>query len=328
MKNILLLSISLLLFFSCKKEENSFITITGQIENKHADSLVIFHPEFEYRKVIQLENNGSFKDTMQCNEGIYVFSDGRNYTELYFNQNDSLEIKYDTKVFDISYKGNSFKENEFLEIFIKNEDDLMFGANLIKLSEVEFNTKINDFSSNFKTKLSAINNESFKINQLKKLNKLENELTKNYINSTKLNPGKPSPEFKNYLNYNGNKTSLKDFNGKFVYIDVWATWCKPCKDEIPYLQQLEKQYHNKNIEFISISIDSKQDYEIWKNMISQKQMSGTQLFANGDTSFSDNYNINAIPRFILIDSFGNIINANAPRPSDKRLIDILNSLDI
>ena len=196
------------------------------------------------------------------------------------------------------------------------------------MSENEFNTKINSFISNFKNKLSLINNESFKTNQLKKIKLFEKELTKNYKNSTKLNPGKPSPEFKNYLNYNGSKASLKDFNGKYIYIDVWATWCKPCKDEIPFLQKLENLYHNKNIEFISISIDSKQDYQIWKSMIADKKMSGTQLFANGDTNFTENYNINSIPRFILIDASGNIINANAPRPSDNKLIETLNSLDI
>jgi len=328
MKNILLLSISLLLFFSCKKEENSFITINGQIENKHTDSLIIFHPEYEYRKVIQIENNGSFKDTLQCNEGIYVFSDGRNYTELYFKENDTLTINYDSKLFNISFEGNSFKENDFLKASIDTEDNLMYATNLIKLSENEFNTKINSFISNFKNKLSLINNESFKTNQLKKIKLFEKELTKNYKNSTKLNPGKPSPEFKNYLNYNGSKASLKDFNGKYIYIDVWATWCKPCKDEIPFLQKLENLYHNKNIEFISISIDSKQDYQIWKSMIADKKMSGTQLFANGDTNFTENYNINSIPRFILIDASGNIINANAPRPSDNKLIETLNSLDI
>src|SRR5690606_5126123 len=59
---------------------------------------------------------------------------------------------------------------------------------------------------------------------------------------TSLPKGSPSPVFNDYENYNGSKTSLSDLKGKYVYVDVWATWCGPCKVEIPSLKRLESEY--------------------------------------------------------------------------------------
>ena len=69
--------------------------------------------------------------------------------------------------------------------------------------------------------------------------------------------GAPSPSFVDYENYNGGKTSLADLKGKYVYIDVWATWCGPCKAEIPSLKKIEKEYHGKNIAFVSVVYSAK-----------------------------------------------------------------------
>ena len=65
-----------------------------------------------------------------------------------------------------------------------------------------------------------------------------------------------SEDFENtFENYAGETSSLEDFKGRYVYIDVWATWCGPCKKEIPYLKAIEEKFHNRNIEFVSISVD-------------------------------------------------------------------------
>ncbi len=132
-----------------------------------------------------------------------------------------------------------------------------------------------------------------------------------------------SPKFVDYENYDGTKTSLDDLKGKYVYVDVWATWCPPCRKEIPHLQKVEKKYHNKNIAFVSISLDKESDKAKWKKMIADKKMTGIQLFAGKDVTFTKGYNIRGIPRFILIDTEGNIANANAPRPSDAKGIEKL-----
>ncbi|WP_300567339.1 TlpA disulfide reductase family protein [Flavobacterium sp.] len=157
----------------------------------------------------------------------------------------------------------------------------------------------------------------------------KNEITKNYNSIKKLVEGTPSPTF-NYENYKGGKTSLESLKGKYVYIDVWATWCGPCRREIPSLQKVEEQYEGKNIEFVSLSIDAKKDYEKWKKFVDEKKLGGIQLFADNDwnSQFAKDYAIEGIPRFILIDPNGNIVSADAPRPSDPKLIQKFTELGI
>lgn len=159
--------------------------------------------------------------------------------------------------------------------------------------------------------------------------KIKEILTINYNNTIAVEPGKPSPTF-NYENHKGGKTSLENLKGKFVYIDVWATWCGPCRQEIPYLEKVEEQFQDKNIVFVSISIDNSEDREKWRNLITEKKMSGVQLLADKewDSKFIKQYNIRGIPRFILIDTNGNIVNAQAPKPSDPKLIELFNSLQL
>jgi thiol-disulfide isomerase/thioredoxin len=145
-----------------------------------------------------------------------------------------------------------------------------------------------------------------------------------------LGKGKASPVFANYENFKGGKTSLTDLKGKFVYIDVWATWCAPCKAEIPALKALEKEYMGKKIQFVSISVDKPEAYEAWKKMVATEQLGGIQLYAdnNFESQFILDYGINAIPRFILIDGEGNIVDADAPRPSDPKIKELFTELGI
>ena len=162
-------------------------------------------------------------------------------------------------------------------------------------------------------------------------NKKYNEkIAKAYNGLTLLTKGNPSPKFTDYENYAGGTTSLDDLKGNYVYIDVWATWCGPCKAEIPSLKKVEKQYHGKNIEFVSVSIDVRKDHEKWKKMIKDMELGGTQLFAddNWKSTFIEDYMIKGIPRFILIDPLGNIVNSNAPRPSNKKLTQLFDELEI
>ncbi len=154
--------------------------------------------------------------------------------------------------------------------------------------------------------------------------KFKKELKDKFEIIKNLAQGLPSPTF-DYENSKGQKTSLQSLKGKFVYIDVWATWCGPCIAEIPALKEVEKAYRGKNIEFVSISIDDKKDFEKWKKMVVEKELKGIQLFAdnNWQSEFVTKYAIDGIPRFILIDTEGKIVNANAPRPSDPKLITLL-----
>lgn len=125
------------------------------------------------------------------------------------------------------------------------------------------------------------------------------------------------------VDVNGEMVTLDQFRGKPVYIDVWATWCVPCRKEIPYLKDLEKEYGSQ-IHFVSISID--QNKVAWKNLVQKDGLNGVQLHYDGNEKFIEDYMIKGIPRFILLDKEGKIVSANAPRPSDQKTRELLDGL--
>ena len=104
---------------------------------------------------------------------------------------------------------------------------------------------------------------------------------------------------------------------------------KKCLNEVPFLNEVEKKFHDKNIEFISISIDS--NFNEWKKMVTDDALlSGIQLIADKQfkSEFIVGYEVNSIPLFVLIDPDGNIVTRNVPRPSDPDLVVLLKELTI
>ncbi|MBN8702034.1 MAG: TlpA family protein disulfide reductase [Bacteroidetes bacterium] len=135
-----------------------------------------------------------------------------------------------------------------------------------------------------------------------------------YEKLKKITRGLPSPKFE-LVDINGKMVSLDNLKGKYVYIDVWATWCGPCKREIPHLKKLEDDFHSKNIAFVSICVFDKKNN--WEKMVKEKELKGIQLFTdNKEEPFIKSYVIEGVPRFILLDTDGNIIDSNASRPSE------------
>ena len=174
---------------------------------------------------------------------------------------------------------------------------------------------------------STVNKEIFDfINKNVTDEKVKEAAKKAYDVATKLTSGSPSPKFSNYENFNGGTTSLDDFKGKVTYIDIWATWCLPCRGEIPALKELEKKFHGKDVAFVSISIDQNKDE--WKEFVKSEDLKGVQLFAENafDSQFIQDYGIRQIPTFIIIDKEGKIVNADAPRPSSDEITGLLEGL--
>lgn len=126
-----------------------------------------------------------------------------------------------------------------------------------------------------------------------------------------------SPTFELY-DIDSNLVKLEDFKGKLVYIDIWATWCSPCIKEIPDLDNLQTEFKDKDIVFISICQND--DQKIWKTTVLTEKLQGIHLFVHEkDNKFLTDYQITGIPRFILIDENGFIIDSDALRPSDPAL---------
>lgn len=128
-----------------------------------------------------------------------------------------------------------------------------------------------------------------------------------------------------YYDLEGKAVSLDDLKGKYLYIDVWATWCGPCRQEIPHLKKLEKQFHGKNIHFVSISLDARR--KDWAAMVEKEQLGGIQLLGGPEAQIAIDYKITGIPRFLLFDRDGKLIDSNMPRPSDAQTAKILEQLE-
>ena len=125
---------------------------------------------------------------------------------------------------------------------------------------------------------------------------------------------------------NDQTVRMEDLCGKLVLVDAWATWCMPCKAQLPFLKQLEEDMKGRDITFVSVSIDVPEATQKWKNMVQQEKLGGIQLIDDSKKSFHEFYQLYAIPRFLIFSKDGKIISTDAPRPSDPELKVLLEKL--
>lgn len=146
--------------------------------------------------------------------------------------------------------------------------------------------------------------------------KLEEKLKKALEKWAPIMPGEAVPDF-SFVNVAGDEVKLSDLRGTLVYIDIWATWCKPCIAEHPHWDQLKEEYKGKPVSFLTISIDdSKED---WIRMLEDKNMEGLQWLAENawKSEITKHFMVYSIPRFLLFDKEGKIIDSSAERPSEN-----------
>ncbi len=195
--------------------------------------------------------------------------------------------------------------------------DYNFFVAMDSLNAPAFDSMLMNFSTELNQLLSLVDDTAF-VSSVKsgieKNNKAWRERKQATDNLPK--PGEMAIGF-TYPNKDSVNHSLSDFEGSLVYVDVWATWCGPCKAEIPSLQKLEADYHGKNITFLSVSVDT--DREAWVDMVVNDNLGGVQLWADGWSQITKDYAIFGIPRFMLFDQEGKVISTDAPRPSDNEI---------
>lgn len=122
------------------------------------------------------------------------------------------------------------------------------------------------------------------------------------------------------------KSILKQYKGKVVYLDFWASWCGPCKKEMPYSQDLQESFNGQDVVFLYLSVD--RNGQSWLNMIDKLQITGEHYRANSNVhqQLNDQFNVRSIPRYVLIDKKGNVVSDNALRPSNPAVIEEIKKL--
>jgi thiol-disulfide isomerase/thioredoxin len=154
--------------------------------------------------------------------------------------------------------------------------------------------------------------------------KLKTLAYSHFTTQEKLAKGNPARDFV-AQNLDGKDVRLSDFKGKYVVIDVWATWCGPCKTESPHFERIAiKNKNNPEIVFVALSLDKKKDD--WYFQAKTKSASVVQLHlsAEEESAFSKAYDVEFIPRFIFIDKEGNFVNSKMIKPSHNYFETIIN----
>ncbi|MFY0483088.1 TlpA family protein disulfide reductase [Flavobacterium sp. PLA-1-15] len=304
-----------------------------EIKNPNSDSIVIHNKEF---KTTLKGKNGKFSGNFEAPKGFYQLFDGAKFAQLYCSEGFDLKITADGKQFEstLAFSGNGAAENNYLLQKKVNDGKIRqsFGSQLPDENTLQniLNKRLSDAKSLL---ASGQYEKDFTPLMIAEYEKENQRIMADLIavkakeNGLSVLKNTQAPEF-DFENHKGGKTKLSDLKGKILYIDIWATWCGPCRTEIPHLKKLEEEFKNHNIEFVSISIDELKNHDKWAKFVSEKELKGIQLLADSDwkSAWIRHFKIEGIPRFILIGRNGEILDADAPRPSSPETAKILTEL--
>jgi len=269
---------------------------------------------FDYKKSKNFLENNFNKEIIDnlFNDEYMVSSNYKHFilTNRYLEYLLQLDYQKDTLLKD--------RKDYFLEK-INNEykgsakDYTFYQCMVTSISVCTSKEKLNDCKEVFKPYMLSISNQVYIDSIMGAFSRKEAELK---IYQT----GQPAPKF-TLKNNDGRLFGLDDFNGKVVYIDLWASWCGPCRAETPSLKRLYEKYKDDTrVVFISIAVNDK--LNDWKIALEKDKPEWLQLY-DSDGIVSKLYMAYAIPKFILIDKKGKIVNFDAPRPSSGEKIELL-----
>lgn len=121
---------------------------------------------------------------------------------------------------------------------------------------------------------------------------------------------------------------VNSFKGKVVYLDIWGTWCGPCKEELTYVPQLKAKFKDKDVVFVYLDMDEDSLDQSWRDFIKVNNMEGIHLRKNRKTiePFWKELLANATdkaeyyPQYFIFDKAGKLVVTKAKRPSEKEAL--------
>lgn len=153
-------------------------------------------------------------------------------------------------------------------------------------------------------------------------------IARKYRKWANLSKGKTAPDITG-VTPEGKQISLSDLKGKIVYTDIWATWCAPCREELPKAKEIQKQFAgNDKVVFLYVSVDSQTNK--WKDFLkADPDFKGTHINIADEKQVSNlykAYQMAGVPSYLLIDQEGKIAAVPASRPSSGKAEDEIRAL--
>lgn len=331
------------------------VTVSGKLEGQKEGTKIIL---YTIQKVGGKKNvaettigkNGAFKLKYKVPKiGLYTINIGNQAEELLVLETKNLKVENNGEFFKVTgskendqlnelkamYDSFSEKGNELQQEYASSEDK---EAVLEKFKKLQKDQKeavnamlkkldgayvtlvalnfIQDKESNFDTIVQSI--EKLEINfpqdsLVMEVAKSYNALKATMVGATAMDISLKSPE--------GTEIALNSLRGKYVMIDFWASWCRPCRMENPNVLKAYSKYKSKGFEVYGVSID--RDAEAWKGAIQQDHISWTQVL-DTDGSVAKQYGVEGIPFTLLLDKEGKIIAKNLRGDAlEKKLEELL-----
>lgn len=126
-------------------------------------------------------------------------------------------------------------------------------------------------------------------------------------------------------NYHSLQEVIDGHKGKVIYMDIWASWCGPCKAEMPASHKLQEKYKDSDVIFLYVSID--RNNKAWETSAQQFQLTENSYLARNypKAKLFQTNNVRTIPRYMLFDKKGKLVDSDASRPSSTRIVEVIDA---
>ena len=293
-----------------------YLSYDGLGKNRKWDSTKIKNNIFYFEGFISEGKNGFL--TILKENRVSELSDKKITPRLFIDPNSKLSIKINPKNFQTAKLIGSVSQNEYDKYLkLKNSETIEINDEISNYIEETPNSYASLYILNsFKEYVSFNKAKNFynTLNEEKMNSEYGRSLIKYLTDFELILPGNQAPNFEE-IDMNYKPVQLSDFKGKYVLLDFWASWCKPCRAKNPELIAFYNQYKNKDFTIIGVSVDD--DEEKWRSAISKDKIDiYTQLNTN---EISENLLIKFYPTQLLLDKNGKILHRfdDVNEPSDN-----------
>jgi thiol-disulfide isomerase/thioredoxin len=312
--------------------------LTGTIMAPTGDSVALFRPGVEEPLVkAAIDTEGRFKLQFDLDSArALVFSDGSETAHLFMLPGESMDLMLHTSFFDetLRFTGVGAARNnalaglalaeETVQRAIDQYERVMRSDTLALFHFIDSMTKkvcgvLHDHTASYPELEGVIQARRVGIERTARYRIQDIRYLNRFAALRDSIEGEPIGDIVGE-GLQGDTIRLSDFKGRTTVLDFWATWCGPCKADMPHLAELEKRYVDR-VNFVSINVWD--DREKWKVMSAELGLRHSMFLTKEGMAQLEPYMLRGIPRYMLIDKDMRIISIAAPRPSSPELLKLI-----